>query len=289
MSRVQIALAVCSLGCTNIADVDQYTFDRDPCPRVETCLGGRTYFYASAQIGLTRLQDDGSLDGFDLDGTEAEICGRPDRIAPDGRRGIDNESGPLLAMFEAIGNGDFASDTRERLLQQGVLPALELDNVDDLENDDCVVAHSRYAVAPEGSPASYLDADMDGYLDPGLLLDYRQTDQVDATACIIDGRLHVRYAGPVAETFYGVEVRGEQPRVRVDVSEDRLSNGIYGGSIPLTEIFRAWDELGVPGIPALMTIARDSADLDPVDGRCTSLSTAFTIEYVHAQMGVVRP
>lgn len=284
---VALGWALALSACTTIVDVDDYTFDEDPCPPVNgTCTGGARYAYVISASDITRPTPEGTLDGFNVDGTDREVCGQPDFVSLSGVSGVDNQLSALAIALEMAGGTTFGEGTHELILA-GVVQVIDLENVDSFENDDCVTLQSRTGHIPEswtGEPVDYMDADGDDAVDPGLLLDYGGAVGQDPNACIIDGVLHARFEGTTSIAFGEGELRVHHMRVRTDVSEGSLDNALFGGAVTVEELARTIDPAGVDIRP----IVYPRADLDDDGERCLSISWGFAFEGTTMVPGMLR-
>lgn len=262
-------------ACTTIVDVDEYTFDDDPCPPVtETCATGDRFHYVITLSDITRRTPEGTLDGFDLDGTDREVCDQPDFVSPRGDDGVDNQLSDLAVALEMAGGTTFGEESHALILM-GDLQVIELEGIDSLVNDDCVSMRSRTGYVPMGEePQSYLDPDGDDEVDSGLRLDYGPATGQDPNACIIDGVLHARFVGVTSIPFGEAELQVHQMRMRADVSEAALTDALFGGAVTVEELGRTLD----PGGLDVRPIVYPRADLDDDDGQCLSISWAFAFE-----------
>ena len=112
--------------------------------RPEACSGTTQSAVALlTDLQFGREQEDGSAPGFDLDNADSTMggatgCGRPDHIAPDGETGIDNAFSrivPLLEQTEAVA---VESIVRDHIESGDLLLLVELNDLDDPLDDDCV-------------------------------------------------------------------------------------------------------------------------------------------------------
>lgn len=285
------AAALALAGCTALVGGGAYTYDVDPCEPVDEslCGEGATRYFVVASVALAESRD-GTLEGFDLDGTDATVCAREDAFGPGGRAGIDNAISPLLAGLEIVRGGDFGGDVREAILRGESLSVVEVGGIDADGDDPCVEVRFRSGRVPEGvaAPEAYLDADGDGALDRDLTLDFGAVEQRDPRACVIDGVLHTRVDGRAVAPLPVSGVPTERFRFRAEVGEVGLSRGVGGGSFRVEDVIAELDRGGLGG-PSITPIVQAAADLDFDGERCRSLSYAFSFSTVPFDPGALRP
>jgi hypothetical protein len=271
-------------GCTQLVEVDDYTFDRDPCgPRPETCpAGGESLTFVIAGSDIPRTDEAGRRNGFDLDGTSDAICGQPDLTDRDGVRGVDNQLAIVLELYESLAGLDLAADNRAAYTRGEMLTLYFLDDYDG-PDDDCFEVSYREARLPDGVDIADLDADLDGELDPGLTWNYGPPLFRSPTSCSIDGVIHAHFLDSVVG-FLGVggEVSTQRGRVEMSIDEggDRV-HGMIGGALRLVDLN--------DGLPAeVVEFLRPRADIypsirDAYD--CASISFAIDFEAIPALRG----
>lgn len=273
------------VGCSQIVDVDDYTFDRDPCgPRPEVCpSGGESLTFVIVGSDVPRADATGRRDGFDLDGTADPICGQADFTDRAGEPGVDNQLAPVLELYESLAMLDLRADNRALYARGETVTVLFLDEYDG-PDDDCFVVSYREARVPEGVTLELLDADLDGELDPGLTWDYGPALFRTPTACSIDGVIHARFLDAVVAFLAGVtqDVNAERGRVRLVIDEDgQRARGMIGGALRLVDL--------VGGLPAeVVEFLRPRADISPSARDaydCASISFAIELDAVPAVRG----
>ena len=91
------------------------------------------------------MVEPGVAEGFDLDDRVSEegdeqTCGHADQVTPDGMEGIDNMVSSIFWIFKDL-YGPQINELLSNAIQEGrLLIVLELLEVDDLQNDDQIVA-----------------------------------------------------------------------------------------------------------------------------------------------------
>jgi len=274
-------------GCSLSTDVNDYVFVDSPCPRpAHECSGGRTMWFVISKNDIARSSGDMGqiVPGFDIDGTTDAVCGHRDQISPEGTPGIDNATTPLLSVVEDPMH-PFPEATLDAILA-GQLTIIQLSNVDDLANDDCIDMQIRQGLVPRGEdPATYLDADSDRVLDPNLVVDVGGLGARDKRACTVGGVLHA-YQGDTAAllpitadpTAGPAEVETAALHTRAIVSEDGLTDAWEGGGLAVEDVVAI---LRLSEQPGLVSLLQRAADLYPgPDGSCSHLSFSFTFEAI---------
>ncbi len=290
MRRRLIIAALWLTGCTQVVEVDQYTFDVNPCGAPRTCEGGQELYFVITRSDIARPDGNGHLVGFNLDATDQTVCGVRDLVAPDGERGIDNQVSQLLLGYEYLNGVNIGDQNHQEILAGHGLEIVHIDHIDDLVHDDCVSVDERPAFLPAGVTVADLDQDGDGELDPGLTFDYSFPTQQDLSGCIIDGEVHARYPDslgilPVqtASGDTGAQFMVQRARSRMPVDENGMHGALVGGSAHVDDLIALTSD-----DPSLTRVLDASADLDassPDATDCSSLSFAFTFDAVPARLG----
>ena len=288
-SILACGLLLCSFllcgACTQIVDVDDYSFDRDPCgPRPDLCPpGGERLTFIMAASDIPRPDMAGHRNGFDLDGTSEAICGQPDLTNRDGVRGVDNQLAQVLELYESLAGIDIAADNRASYTRGETLTLFFLDDYDG-PNDDCFGLSYREARVPEGVDIADLDADLDGELDPGLTWNYGASLFRSPTACSIDGRIYVHFLDSVVGFVGGIpgEVSAQRGRLEMTIDADGgRAHGLIGGALRLADLNA--------GLPAeVVEFLRPRADIAPSTRDaydCASISFAVEFEAIPAVRG----
>jgi hypothetical protein len=281
-----VALAATSLSCSTLVDVDEYAFDESPCgPRPPACEpGGAERVYAIQWVDIPRLDSEGRRDGFDLDGTEDAICNARDFVAPDGRRGIDQQMAGLLEVLENASGQNTRVDSGAAAARGEDVGLIVISGLDDEENDPCVEVTQRSAYLPAGTTVESLDRERDNLLDENVTFDYGTARERDPVACIVDGTLYARFppttrVSPVG----GGEVTAYRGRMRMGIAGEGAQSGLFGGSLHV-------DELPMIDETALRVL-RQAADLEPSArgvSDCQGISFALIMQAVPARLGALR-
>lgn len=249
------------------------------CPTVK-----REATFVIARLGFVRgdPMPEGVSDGLDLDDHDSTTgdpvgCGRPDFIAPDGRRGVDNQLARLLPAVDQLTGGALDGLIQGAINNGQLLVALTVEDLDDRCNDPDVTLVVRRV---QGT--TLIGAD--NLLDPGQTFDLTRTEPVTrARGRVIHGVLTVdptRIPLPVAVldarfvlNFYGA-------RARLRLLEDGGALGILGGGVSVREFGAETDRFGIdpPVREVIRTTMRLTADLAPDEsGACQQLSAAVAI------------
>jgi len=277
---------VVSSGCTQIVDVDDYSFDSDPCgPRPDICPpGGESRTFIMAASDIPRRDSEGRRNGFDLDGTTDAICGQPDLTNRDGVRGVDNQLAQVLELYESLAGIDIAADNRATYARGETVTLFFIDDYDG-PDDDCFGLSYREARVPPGVDIADLDADLDGELDPDLTWNYGTPLFRSPTACSVDGRIYVHFPNSVVGFVGGIpgEVSTQRGRLEMTIDADGgRARGLIGGALRLADLNA--------GLPAeVVEFLRPRADIAPSTRDaydCASISFAVEFEAIPAVRGL---
>ena len=234
-------------------------------------------------MGFTRVGDDDTVPGFDLDGRISDItdrlgCGHADLTSPDGQTGIDNQLATLVPLFELAGIGAAEGLIQDAIKDGGLILMFQVDDVDDLQNDPEVTLMIR---AGTGVPL----LGTDGILLAGqtFAVHPESPDSKAPVADITDG---VLTAGPfharLPVSVFGVSyvLNFFDARITARLTEDGgLTDGLIGGAVPFTDLLAigtlaARDDASV--LPAIELVFSNALDLNPDEaGLCTAISGTF--------------
>jgi len=251
-----------------------------------TCDSGQSYFYVINRVAIPQVDAAGVLPGFDLDGVTSEPgdaagCGHVDYTSPEGVHGVDNQFAVFAndvratldmgtALGDAMEEGEFAF-------------VLEVQNVDDLLDDDCVSVRIGLGHRPDGGAP---ELDEDGLAIAGQTYDTRVLTEVGGR--IVDGRLEtdlVDFESEMTVATPAVPFVVEDARLVASITETSLTQGVVGGKVAVATL----EDVATAMTPEMDEVAaiivNAQADLDPVMGRCTSVSLAFELSGVHAIEG----
>lgn len=273
-----MAAVLLGSGCVNVVDVDGYTFDVDPCPPVppEGCTGTEEANYVISTVSAV-LPDRRIADGFDLDGTDANVCGQRDFVSSNETTGIDNQLAALLAFLPEPDLAELEANFQQSILSGETLQVLQIRGIDNLTNDDCVSVTLHSARLPAGVTA---DENGDGQVDEGLVVDYTPPRAVSHNACIVAGELRVRL-GQVDFRLGSNDLDTDRGRLRAAIAPTGMT-GWLGGSVTINSIVQS---LGADQ-DALRAEATRIADLDRTEeGVCLSLSWALALETIQVRLG----
>jgi hypothetical protein len=234
-------------------------------------------------MGFTRVADDNTVLGFDLDGRNSDItdrlgCGHADLTTPDGDTGIDNQLATLVPLFELAGIGAAEGLIQDAIKDGGLILMFQVDDVDDLTNDPEVTLMIR---AGTGVPL----LGTDGILLAGqtFAVHPESPDSRAPIANITDG---VLTAGPfyarLPVSVFGVSyvLNFYDAMITARLTPDGgLTDGLIGGAVPFTDLIAvgnlaAMDDPSV--LSAIELVFSNALDLNPDDaGLCTSISATF--------------
>lgn len=218
--------------------------------------------------------------GFDLDhhvsdAGDEEGCYHEDLVDPDGKEGIDSSFSSLVPALEATEASAVEDLIQDSIRNGQLLLLLELSGVDDLQNDDCVdLRLVRGTGAPMlGTDNEILDAQT-FVVDPDL-------PAVELSCMPLrEGSL---LAGPFSMQLplqvldVELEFGMTEAMIRVDLDEEGLRWGYFGGAVPNSDILRIVAEDDLADLRDLVTsLVELSADMHPDEaGVCQSLSIVF--------------
>lgn len=274
-NRLLLAIAL-MLGCESGP-----MSEPDGGPALEpVCDGDRCAFV----IGALRVPREGApIPGIDLDGrvsdeSDAQGCGHPDFVAPDGREGIDNQFVTLAPTLESALGEDADDALRESITSGELLFVVELmEGTATLEAGPAELPSGEPTLAPSGelaSDQSFMRTE------PAHSGEVRVRDGV-VEAPLGDVSVHFAFEG--APTTLLVR----EARLRVPFVDGQPTTGTLAGRLYVDDLLAT-----VPpptGGPADPTLVRDTleehTDLDPdADGVCQSVSIAFALDLVPAQL-----
>ncbi len=271
----RLALCAALAGCGDDA----------PPPEPQRCpVVKREATLVIARLGFVRGDPmrDGVSDGLDLDDHDSTVgdavgCGRPDFIAPDGRRGVDNQLARLLPAVDQLTGGALDGLIQGAINNGQLLVALTLEDLDDRCNDPDVTLVVRRV---QGAPL----VGADNLLDPGQTFDLTRAEPVTrARGRVTDGLLTVaptRIPLPVAVLDARFVLNFYSARARIRLLADGNAEGILGGGVSVREFGAETERFGIdpPVRDVIRTTMRLTADLAPDEsGACQHLSAAVAI------------
>lgn len=237
------------------------------------------------------------VEGLDLDGASGD--GAPPRgirkhqnfVAPDGRRGIDNQLFTVEGCVEGLGRKGFLPMIFNEGRAVGRPTALiQVSGIDDDRNDPEIWVTVLYSSDPlQRSPAKIVLPDFTYRVSTSP--EYTQ-DFVRFRGRLIDG---IVSTDPI-ESFHMHEVTGIEttilkPRLRLTLTDDGHLKGVVGGFVDwrkrwVFQTYRSSDYENTVGYqaPAIYNAMKRAADglQDPATGEFTGISAAFEIEGVAA-------
>jgi predicted small secreted protein len=254
---------------------------------------GVTYLYLLNQLAFAgpSTATPRTAPGFDLDGDSVVACGPIAGVdtefpgqAPDYGVGIDNALSANLASL-ATGGGGAVPEVND-----GTNPMLiEVRGVDSLVSDPCVGVTVYYGAFPSGVTPLH---DTDGRLSPNQTINTYPSTFSDNSGHIVGGRLMAGHADfpfafPILGQWIGCTLRAGQ--LRFDITADRMSVGVLGGSLPKTEVVAAINM--VPSLASYVSAISGTLDsvadidLDGSPASCEAASTVFAFSGVAAIRG----
>jgi hypothetical protein len=249
----------------------------------------------------------GVVPGFNLDGTVSDDsdpagCFHTDFTspAPDNEAGVDNQLGPILGSLGS--SVDVSGTIAENIADGSLLLFVEVEDVNDLTNDSDVTVNLLLGQLPAGVTMPMLSGDR---LAPGQTFDILsasysdgmagQNPMITAHGAIVNGRITTDTTDiplnlPIMDVMLALNI--QRARIRFNIAETTIGNGIIGGSLDIDELVTA-----VMAIPALadyvdllMNLLDMNADLDPdaaMMGDCQSVSLGLVFDGVPATKGAI--
>lgn len=238
------------------------------------------------------------VDGFDVDGIDGPVpegntCfseDQMDRVAPDGRTGIDNSlaGGSLVTLVTLLADQDEPSaEIFENLVQGAVtggtlLVLVEFDDVDSTVND------SRVGVTLHLAEPFNVGVGTDGRLLSGQTFDISPSSpSIRVEASIRDGVLHARdlrmqLAGSILDQDFDLPV--DRGQLAVTFQPNGTIAGVLGGAVPSRSLTAVLEHSQFNGVRTLgeRFITRLSDVMNPETGECDSLSVAARVHGVPA-------
>jgi hypothetical protein len=232
-------------------------------------------------------QEAGISDGFDLDGVTSPLggptgCGIADLSAPDGAVGVDNAFSYLLPALELTEAAAVEGLIQSTIDSGELLIALELSELDDPQQDECV---DMWVGRAAGVPLRGTD---------GRLLS-GQTFDPDADAPSIelpdvilqDGTFEMPVEMLIPVTIFDVSLDFalRDGRLRGQLLPDGTVVGLFAGGVEVGYLLQiALEENVDAGLhDVLSALLGTWSDLAPgEDGQCTQISMTFAFEAVPA-------
>ncbi len=254
----------------------------------DVCDGsGDTLTWVMWEILLTRAVD-GVSSGFDLDdrvsGTwDDEACNIPDYVRADGTEGIDNALNLAIPALEQTEASAVEPLINSQINEGQILILLELSDLDDPVDDDCVTLRLGQAT---GKPL----VGTDDRLLPGQTFDW----DPDAPLVTLPDLL---LSGGVVETgpfeldipfsVFNQEQRllFHDARVGMTLDPDGTATGTLGGGVDVTLLLEATQQANVDDevFETLTQLIYVLSDLSPDDqGVCQQISTNLDYQAVSA-------
>jgi hypothetical protein len=240
-----------------------------------------TAAFVATSLSYLRAAD-GVSQGFDIDGTDDDVCGIDDFTDPDGLTGIDNGFAALIPALELTEANVVEGLLNASILNGQLMLAVEISRVDDLWNDDCV-------------DVTVLQADGDPLLgtDGGLIADQslaRNPDTPTSTltgARIVDGRLRawpMDFSLPLQILDVLIDFDLGRGGVELALSEDGAHTGFYSGAVPREEFMEILENAGTVDetldevVGGFIDLALDLTPEGEAD--CTEMSAGFAFDAV---------
>ena len=240
--------------------------------------------YVLSRIKFSAVADDGTSYGFDLDNADT-MCDVQDLQTSDGRGGIDNRLGELLAVLPPAAV-DVLPGIVQTSIDSGQLSVL----IEAVGVEDFQPAQQTFLVLRMGEGAVLHGADGHILASQTFGLDPDPILGVAPVASVGDGEL---LAGPfqfeIRLTYLGNKIQFRLFRGLVRFTHDPLEDtisGTLGGIVPLDDVTTLANMLGGDDADLrdlLLQLLPEFVDAQTVaEGPCDGLSSAITFEGVRA-------
>lgn len=235
------------------------------------------------ELAFTRLAEDGTINGFDLDATQSTAgdpvgCGHADRTSADGTAGIDSAFATLVPVLEGLGAGAVEGLIQQAIDSGELLILIEIGHLDDWQDDTCadVAVHRGQGTPIIGTDGTIL-VDQTFGLSPEVQSTFGEGGSVDAGAFEIQG---VEITLPVQILDVFLTFTMPEGAIRLALAEDGTVRGHIAGGVPVEQITTQIG--GITDIGDLSSVIppliESAADLYPDEtGACTALSLGFDV------------
>lgn len=208
---------------------------------VERDFEDRALLFVVDSVAFPRAVE-GRAPGFDLDGIDSRGSEAPDASCTDrhpdlessvdpGIVGVDNQLQSILEIIEGHcrdpAPGCFDRDVAAAIPSGEGLWAIGVEGVGSFTNDQAIVVRLYTAIAADGPIAS----SPEGQIVPGQR--YQLRERGVAAGTLLEGRVDATFDSAIAvigrtpSNPYPLEL--EDPRVRFDLEEHRITRGVIGG------------------------------------------------------------
>ncbi|MEC8424444.1 MAG: hypothetical protein VX000_11755, partial [Myxococcota bacterium] len=235
------------------------------------------------QLAFTQLRADGTIEGFDLDGTDSAPgdpagCGHGDRSGPEGQTGIDSAFASLVPVLEGLGAGAVEGLIQQAIDSGELLLLIEMSHLDDWAFDTCadVALHRGQGTPIIGTDGTIL-VDQTFGLSPDVPSTYATGGMVEDGAFEIHN-IEITLPVQILDVFLTFTMPAGA--IHLDLASDGTVSGFLAGGVPVDQITSQIG--GIPDIGDLSSVIppliEAAADLypDPA-GACTALSLGFDI------------
>jgi len=251
-------------------------------PDLSTCdaSGGRQHWVLNSLL-FVRVEEDGSSDGFDLDGAVTDFgdsagCGIPDMVSPTGQVGVDNAFARLIPVLETTEFISAETIIDAHIKNGEILLIPEIAGAEDLQQDECVSIALRRGT---GEPMT----DTTGSMLPAQTFDLDpEFPAVEIPeVSIVDGQVE---GGPItldlALDILDASIRFTllDGMIRYQVHEDGTISGVVGGGLSTDQLREVSQAANImDDVFELIDSLVDSvADLAPdAEGQCTQVSVTL--------------
>ena len=233
------------------------------------------------RLGWGRVLEDGVAVGLNIDdhisrGSDSEGCNKSDFVGVDGTAGVDNEfARSLLPVLESLGGIAVEGLIQNAINEGDLLLAVLLENVDSLEDDDCV-----HATVLRASGVPTLGTN--NLLEPGQTFersDIIEPVRVEGLAIegghLVVGPVDVQLPLFVFDVF--IDLTARDSLLDLYLNPDASAEGVLSGAVDVEEIAaiaEGRDDIGDLET-AIPLAVRAAADIRDDEGLCSRLSVVL--------------
>jgi hypothetical protein len=292
-------------GATD-GDVDGDVIILPTCP---TEPGDRDAYFLISRIGFDRnivfdgpAIAGGEAVGFDIDGVVGMTCNHVDFVW-ESVPGIDNNMAPLMDLAGQLFDMDVDALLQDSIVSGDVLILARVSAWNGTANDGCVDLALLLGVLPEDAPEDYVGSCVgEGEervctVNPDLEIELSQLS-FDAEGNplifrnqqeVIGGRIHTDPFRIQLDVPFGdgasLSLVLQDAMVRIDITDESLSNGILGGVLDADALVDALLSTGLvpPEFESLVgDVIRSLGDIHTRRGDCKGISIGMAVDGVPA-------
>jgi hypothetical protein len=234
-------------------------------------------------LAFGRVADDGTSEGFDLDGTSDDVCDIPDYTSAGGEGGVDNAFARMIPALEATEAAAVEGLVQDAIESGELLLAVELSRVEDPMDDACVdVTMLRASGSPSMGTDGVMEWNQTFDRDPSggestVTGAVRREGAVEARPIDLDLPIQILNAD------FTLPIR--DGAVRLVRDELGAYTGLMAGGVPVDALYEvaSTENIDATLAAAIPSMIESNADLDADgDGVCESLSVTLAFTAVPA-------